>query len=237
MLSFFRTYAKELVSAVVGASLAGVLSMAVGLYSLTKSFEYAQNKEQLASLRKDLEFLTRVRNEVDANTQTLVGVDYRIQVKFGTPVDWVTSMVSAEKGKKQPSAEQLVAFKAMGGGPVVQILELRAPREKLVVESWGNQFPESGDIPFALLSDINEYYRRVRRINLSVERMENMNPGTAISLGFQEALVRDIEHHNTQVEELRKLDTVRLKNRINEEMQKLSEARKRLSSSIGAGAG
>ena len=64
--------------------------MATGLYSLTKSFEYTQNKEQLSSLRKDLEFLSRVRNEVDATTQTLVGTDYRIQAKFGEPVDWVS---------------------------------------------------------------------------------------------------------------------------------------------------
>jgi hypothetical protein len=67
-MNFFRTHQKELVAAVVGAALAGVASMATGLYSLTKSFEYTQNKEQLSSLRKDLEFLARVRNEVDSNT-------------------------------------------------------------------------------------------------------------------------------------------------------------------------
>lgn len=234
-MSFFRTHQKELVSAVVGAALAGVLSMAAGLYSLTKSFEYTQNKEQLSSLRKDLEFLARTRNELDANTQTLVGTDYRIQARFGEPMDWLSAMMRAEKGKKPPSAEELNAFKAMAGGPVVPILELRAPREKLVVESWGNQFPESGNIAFELLADINEYYRRIRRINLSVERMENMSPGTAISAGFHASLVKDIEHHNAQVDDLRKLDAVKLKNRINDEIQRLSETRKKLSSTIGAG--
>jgi hypothetical protein len=234
-MSFFRTYQKELVSAVVGAAIAGLLSMAAGLYSLTKSFEYAQNKEQLASLRKDLEFLARVRNEVDANTQTLVGTDYRISAKFGEPMDWLSPMLTVEKGKKPPSVEQLNAFKAMGGGPIVPVLELSAPREKLVVESWGNQFPESGDIAFDLLADINEYYRRIRRINLSVERMENMSAGSGISVGFHASLVKDIEHHNAQLEDLRKLDTVKLKNRINDEIHKLSESRKKLSSAIGVG--
>lgn len=101
-MSFIRTYARELVSAVVGAALAGLLSMATGLYSLTKSFEYTQNKEQLFSLRKDLEFLARVRNEIDVNTQTLVGTDYRIHVKFSAPIDWVASMIRTEKGKRPP---------------------------------------------------------------------------------------------------------------------------------------
>ncbi len=230
----FRTYAKELVFIVIGAALGGLISMATGMYSLTKSFEYTQNKEQLFSLRKDLEFLVRVRNEVDANTQTLVGADYRIHVKFSAPIDWVTSMMRSEKGKQPPSPEQIASIRALGGGAVVQILELRAPREKLVVESWGNQFPESGDISFELLADINEYYRRVRRINLSVERMENMSVGSAIPVGYQEFLAKDIEHHNALIEELRKLDTVRLKNRVNEEIHRLSEARKRLSASIDA---
>jgi hypothetical protein len=233
-MSFFRTYAKELVSAVVGAALAGVLSMAAGLYSLTKSFEYSQNKEQLSSLRKDLEFLARVRNEVDANTQTLVGSDYRIQAKFGAPVDWFADMMRSEKGKKPPP-EQITAMKAMSGSPFVPIIDMRSPREKLVVESWGNQFPDSGDISFELLSDINEYYRRIRRINLSVDQMKNLNAGSAITAGFHEALVKDIDHHNAQVEELRKLDTVRLKNRINEEIHRLSEVRKKLSTSISSG--
>jgi hypothetical protein len=231
-MNFFRTHQKELVAAVVGAALAGVASMATGLYSLTKSFEYTQNKEQLSSLRKDLEFLARVRNEVDSNTQTLVGTDYRIHAEFGERVDWVSAMMQAEKGKKGTSPEQLAALKAMAGGAVVPILELRAPREKLVVETWGAQYPESGDIAFELLADINEYYRRIRRINLSVERLENMSPGTAISAGFHRSLLKDIEHHNAQVEELRKLDTVRLKNRISDELQKLSEARRKLSATV-----
>lgn len=233
-MNFFRTHQKELVSAIVGAALAGVVSMATGLYSLTKSFEYTQNKEQLSSLRRDLEFLARVRNEVDANTQILVGTDYRIDVKFSEPVDWFSNMMQSEKGEKPMSPEKAAAFKAIaGGGTVVPIIDLQAPREKLVIESWGNQFPESGDISFELLADINEYYRRIRRINLSVERMENMNTGQTISTGFRDALIKDIGHHNAQVEELRKLDTVRLTNRINEEIHKLSETRKKLSSSIG----
>lgn len=119
----------------------------------------------------------------------------------------------------------------MGGGAVIQILELRAPREKLIVESWGNQFPESGDISFELLGDINDYYRRVRRINLSIERMENMSIGSTLPIGYQEFLAKDIEHHNALAEELRKLDIVRLKNRVNEEIYRLSEARKKLSAS------
>jgi hypothetical protein len=235
LMSIFRTYQKELVSAVVGAAVAGVLSMSAGLYSLTKSFEYTQNKEQLASLRKDLEFLARVRNEVDANTQTLVGTDYRIKAKFGEPKDWLSAIMKPENGKNSPSIEQIDAFRAMGVGPVVPVLELSAPREKLVVESWGNQFPESGDIAFDLLTDINEYYRRIRRINLSVERMDNISAGTGIAAGFHASLVKDIEHHNVQVDDLRKLDTVKLKNRINDEIRKLSESRKKLSSAISVG--
>jgi hypothetical protein len=141
-------------------------------------------------------------------------------------------MMQVEKGKKGTSPEQLAALKTMAGGAVVPILELRAPREKLVVETWGAQYPESGDIAFELLADINEYYRRIRRINLSVERLENMSPGTAISAGFHRSLLKDIEHHNAQVEELRKLDTVRLKNRISDELQKLSEARRKLSATV-----
>lgn len=234
-MSFFRTYDRELVSALVGACLAAVVSLATGLYSLTKSFEYTQNKEQLAGLRKDIEFLTRVRSEVDTNAQLLLNQDYRIEAKFGEPIDWVTEM-RQEKGKTPMSPSQMQAFRAMAGGKIVPLLELKAPREKLVVESWGFGFPESGDITFELLSDINDYYRRVRRINLTIDRMDHINPSSGIVEGFHAALQRDLAYHNTQVDDLRKLDAVRLKNRITEEIQKLSERRKKISSAIG-GAG
>lgn len=222
----------QIAAAIVGASLAGVISMATGMYSLTKSFEYTQNKEQLASLRKDTEFLARVRNELDANTQILVATDYQIKAKFGEPVDWAKAMMSGESAKKPTSIEQLNAFKSIGGSPVVPMLELTAPREKLVVETWGSSFPESGDIPFELLGDINEYFRRIKRINLSIERMENIGPGSAITVGFYPSLVKDIAFHNSQVDELRKLDSVKLKNRINDEIQRLSEKRRKISSLV-----
>jgi hypothetical protein len=230
-MSFLRTHQKELVSALVGAALAAVVSMGTGMYSLTKSFEYGQNKEQLASLRKDIEYLARVRNEVDANTQTLVGTDYRISAKFGVPMDWI-KMFAKEKGKGAPTQEQMAAFKAMAGGPIVPILEWRAPRERLVIESWGNQLPEGGDISFDLLVEINQYYRRIKRINLSVERTENMNAGSAISEGFAASLLKDIEHHNAQVDDLRRLDIVKLRNKIDEEIQRLSDRRKNVSARV-----
>ena len=234
-MPFLRTSHRELVSAIVGASLAAVVSMATGLYSLTKSFEYTQNKEQLAGLRKDIEFLTRVRAEVDTNAQLLLRQDYRIEAKFGEPIDWITEM-KQEKGKAPMSPTQMQALRAMAGGKVVPLLELRAPREKLVVESWGFNFPESGDIAFELLSDINDYYRRVRRINLTIDRMDHINPNSGIVEGFHAALLKDITYHNAQVDDLSKLDAVKLKNRINDEVQKLSERRRKLSSSLeGAG--
>jgi hypothetical protein len=208
--------------------------MAAGLYSLTKSFEYAQNKEQLSGLRKDIEFLTRVRNEIDANTQTLVGSDYRINIKFGDPVDVMKLMqkLDTKKATKPPSEEDARSFGQLMGGRQVPILELHAPREKLVVESWGMLFPESGDIPFELLSEINEYYRRIRRINLSVERTSELSAGALVSEGYASVLQRDIEYHNAQVEDLRKLDAVRLKNKVSSQIQTLSERRKKISGAI-----
>lgn len=233
-MKFFASYHRELVSAVVGASLAGILSMATGLYSLTKSFEYAQNKEQLSGLRKDIEFLTRVRNEIDANTQTLVGADYRITLKLGDPVDLfkLMSKLDSKKKEKPSSEEDARSLRMFMGGHQVPILELQAPRERLVVESWGTQFPESGDIPFDLLSEINEYYRRVRRINMSIERMGDLSAGSPISEGFAKVLQRDIEYHNSQVEDLRKLDAVKLKNKVSEQIQTLSARRKKISGAI-----
>ena len=233
-MNFFRTYVKEIVAAVVGAAVAGVISMATGLYSLTKSFEYAQNKEQLSGLRKDIEFLTRVRNEIDLNTQTLVGADYRITAKFGDPIDAFQLMAKLDTKKKgkAPSEEDIRSIKHLMGGRYVPLLTLQAPRERLVVESWGNQFPESGDIPFDLLAEINDYYRRVRRINLSIERMSQFSAGTPVLEGFATELQRDVEYHNVQVEDLRKLDAVKLKNKVTLQVQTLSERRKKISGAI-----
>jgi len=141
---------------------------------------------------------------------------------------------NSDKGKEKASPEQLQMLKQMMGGQAVPIVELRAPREKLVVESWASTFPESGDIPFELLTEISDYYRRVRRINIGVERMDQFSPGTAIAEGFSQVLQKDATHHNLQVDDLTKIDAVKLKNKISEQIQQLSERRKRISAGAGA---
>jgi len=229
-MGVWASHKGEIVAALVGAALSAVLSMAFGLYSITKSFEYAQNKEQLNSLRKDIEFLGRVRNEVEVNTQLLVSEDYRIRATFGDRVDMAD--LGDKKGKSKPSEAQKRAISGLFGEGFTPLTSLQVPREKLVVESWGNTFPEGGDIAFELLAEINDYYRRVKRLNLMIERAQNFSIGQAFQYGFAQGFLKDIEYHNAQVAEFGKLNTGLLRQKVEREIKRLSEERRRISERV-----
>lgn len=224
----------EVVAAIVGAAIAGIFSMAAGMYSLTKSFEYAQNKEQLIGLRRDIEYLTRVKSEIDENTQTLLTTDYQVAMKLGAPIDLWVELQRAQKdsGKKSTEAELAQARALMGGQRSVEILELKAPREGLVIGSWGLTVPESGDISFELLVEVNDYFRRVSRINEGVRLVKEYAPGIRVVEGFAEALQKDVALHNGHVADLRKLDAIKLKNKLNEQIRLLGEKRRKISGTV-----
>jgi hypothetical protein len=225
---FWERHKGEIVAAVVGAALSAVLSMAFGMFSLTKSFEYSQNKEQLASLRKDIEYLTRVRNEIEVNTQLMVSEDYRIRAAFGKKMDLAD--MADKKDKATPMQKEMA--NAMFGGGVAPLIELHVPRHELVVESWGRTYPEGGDIAFELLADINDYYRRAKRINVTVERAKNLVPGQAFQYAFAQAFLKDIEYHNGQVGEFGKVNTVALRQKVDQEIKRLADERKKVSARV-----
>ncbi|MBS7807747.1 hypothetical protein [Variovorax sp. PCZ-1] len=234
----FTEHRRELVAAIVGASLAGVFSLAVGLYSLTKGFEFTQNKEQLKSLRQDIEFLTRVRSEIDANTQALLGKDHTAQATFSEPMN-LSAMMKGMSGKtgskKQPTAEEQAMLKEMlrqFDQESVRVVTFRFPRVPLVADSWKTSYPEAGDIPFELLSEINEYYRRVRSANSLIDRHESLAAGASLSSGYKKAVEEDVTFFNSQVDELKKIDAIKLKNKITTEISSLSERRKKLALTV-----
>ncbi|EYC52887.1 hypothetical protein AZ34_11780 [Hylemonella gracilis str. Niagara R] len=187
----------------------------------------------LKSLQQDVAYLNSIRAEVDKNTELLLKQDYRVEIKLGEPLDLVDVMKKAEKkvGGVFPIGPAL-AMQALRNEKTVPVLQLKMPREMLVDTSFDTQAPQLGDISFDLTNDINDYQRRVRRINLTIHRLLYSDFQNGIALKFQEDLLTDIKYHNSQVDDLSKLDMVKLKNRINTEIQRLAERRKALTSSI-----
>ncbi|QGX40541.1 hypothetical protein E2H98_13025 [Permianibacter aggregans] len=227
MLNFGK-YKKEIISAFLGAAFAGVISLGVGMFSLTKSFEYTQNKEILYSIRKDAEFLKRVESEIDENINKLLEHDFTVVAKFGDPMNMIDVMENpAAKDGDKISQSQRKAM-AMMIDSIVPILEFTAPRETLVVEAWSTGFPEVSNIDFELLQQINEYYRSVRRVNETVDRFMNLSKGATITQGFSDVVKAHILSHNKNLEELRKKSFVELKNKIVKEQERLSIMRAEL---------
>lgn len=237
-MPFFREHQREMVAAVVGACVAGVFSLAVGLYSLTRGFEYTQNKEQLKSLRQDIEFLTRVRSEIDANAQALINKDHTARAKFSTVpsmMDFMQAAKKLENSKKKPTPDEEALLKQLRrtfGQENFVLEDFYFPRIPLVSDSWKTSYPEAGDIPFDLLNEINEYYRRVRNANSLIDRLEGVSQGIGVASGYRKVIEEDIAYFNSQVDELKRLDAIKLKNKISAAILSLSERRKRLATTL-----
>lgn len=219
-----RNYKREIISAILGASLAGLASLGVGMYSLTKSFEYTQNREILYSVRKDVEYLMRIESEIDRNINSLLQTNYLVSIEFGKPIDMVELMSEDEK-EMTPDKRELLGQMV---GSVVPVLKFEAPRELLVIDVWETGFPETSNIEFDLLNQINDYYQSIRRVNKTVEQLMSISQGIAVKKGFSEVLTVHIKKHNEVVQRLKSQNFVALKNKIIKEKVRLTKIRNKL---------
>ena len=213
--------------------MAGLASLGVGMYSLTKSFEYTQNKEILYSIRKDVEYLRRIESEIDENINSLLHENYEVAIEFGEPFDMIEVMSESPSEDQEEMTPRQKQIMSQMMGIAVPILKLEAPREFLVVDAWEVGFPETSNIEFDLLKQINDYYRSVKRVNTTVERLMDMGQGRTVSQGFAETLKVHAKTHNDVVDDLKSRNFVSLKNKISEEKARLTKIRNRLVEEAG----
>lgn len=230
---------QEVIAALVGALVASLLSLLIGIYTLDKSFKLTVYKEQLSGVKKDIEFLFRISNDFDINLQTLAGKNYQVTVKLSEPMDQVEGMaraiLSGKNRSKKEEAELRQFLKVLSqstGGSERRVLEVQKPIDTLHLEAWFARPVEIGDINFELFSDINDYYRRAREVNRYVNYYRSLERGAVVNEDQYDAFVRTNERYAIAISEFLKIDQSKLRGRISAEILRLTKIRENLSDAI-----
>lgn len=230
MKDTWSKYKTEIVAAIIGALFSGVVSLSVGLYSITRSFEYLQNKELLQQLRVDITLLKSVESELDLNLQSLLSEPVSIAIETEKIGSWrdIVEDEPKKKGEKQVKEEALRMVDAMMGGDVYRVTKAELPRLQFYAEAWPTGGPGVSEIDFALVQQISELYRDLRRLNKFIESVANIGPGTALTQRSAESLQLQASTNNSLVTRISRESILGVKNRVSEEIHRLNDRRQRL---------
>lgn len=227
---FLRKYKREIVSAVVGATLTGVLSLVVGLYSVSKSFELTQNKETLSSLRRDIVFLNKLEREFDRNLELMSVQNYTMEIdvkKVPSPLQRILSKPPTTKEEKE-SFEVMKAIAADMDSVTYTVTKTRGPSEPFRMETWLNERTNVTEVDFQLLQDLDEFYRELIKINRVIAGLQRLGKGSQINEPYMELINRDLKMANLSIKEVTKQKILGLKNRVRNEVQRLHDQRSRI---------
>ena len=217
----------EIIAAVIGALTAGLLSLAVGLYSMNKTFQMSQSKELLLGLRLDISALKNVDRELDENIKLLLSNNYKISAELEPiEVKW------PEFGKKKIDKEfkkWMDDYLQAIVGKMYVVKSVQLPPDRFVVGSWAINGPRSSDIDFELIQALNELYRKLQRANAFLDQMAELFPSARITEATRNGIENNVPRYNSAIAEVTQTKLVQVKNRITDEIRKLQKRRDEIS--------
>lgn len=219
---------RELVAAVIGALVAGILSFAVGLYSLNKSFQLSQTKELIQGLRQDISLLMSVEREIDENLQLVLTHNYTLDAKF-EPFEFRLPSSGAKPRDKEYDAWIRDFMNAIGGKRYT-VTAVQSPSEKFVVGAWPTNPPSGSDIDFELSQAITAVNRKFVRANTYLDGISTLAPGSNIDEASKNALEHNFPRFNEVVSDITKSKLLQLKNQVNQEIKRLQKQKEGLTS-------
>jgi hypothetical protein len=181
---------------ILGALAAGVVALAVEMYLLMKNQEASQKKEVQLELRKDIDFLTRLADDLDENT-VIANQDLMIDAQFDP--------ASARRDDRMdPETKRMAQLLKALVGEYVRVRVLKMPPKGFLTvgcypESTGNR------IRYEVVKRIRDTCTNLWSVNANLNRLTELTQSDVLT-----------PHAARQVEELAK--------RTNDLMAKVSAA-------------
>lgn len=220
-----------MITAIISGLIGSVITQSFSVYNLTRSIKYQQNHEVLNSTRLGIGFLKQVESELDDNVALMLSHEYKITLALGQPFDQAADMrafINPTNSADEKSADALMTVQHHLMGMMQKIDKLEAPIDALSTAVWDHGAPDIADIDDELLRELSDYYMLARRVNNTIKAFSDVNPGNACSVEYAEKIKRMAEVHNESVARLKQKSVMELKNKIANEMKRLSELRSRV---------
>jgi len=223
MMSFME-HKNEVIAAVIGALVAGLLSTAFGLYSMNKSFQMSQSKELLLGLRLDISTLRNIDRELDDNITLLLTNNYKIKAEF-KEVDFIPMPVIGKKKEDKEFAKWLKDYQQKMIGKQYKVISFVQPPDRFVVGTWSLNSSRPSDIDFELVQSLNELNRSILRVNSFLENISTIGPGSLINESTKHQLDESIPRYNSMISEITQKKLLQIKNQVADDIKKLQKRR------------
>jgi hypothetical protein len=217
----FLDFKREILSAIFGALFTAVLSLAIGLYSLNRSFELTQKKDLLYNLKTDIILLKNVERELDENLNLFLNHNYQILLE-AEEIPFLSFPV--EDGEDEEFSKVLEDYFEQLFGKMFKVTKFEYPPNKFIVDSWQPSGPTFSYIDFELIQLLNDLYRKLNRINDFLDNIYSISQGMTLPYSdFYTITAVSLPQFNKTVNEITQKSILNLKNRISQELVKLQK--------------
>ena len=210
----------EIIAAIIGALLSGLISLSFGIWKLDETYQRQFNKDLRYALKRDINILRLVEQELDHNLDMLLNDKFKIEITF----EEATKIINKIK------TNDMRDFIILSGQTFI-VKKYIFPKERFITGSWQLHYiPSNNEIDFNLIDSLNSFYRKIDRINYQMDYIES------IISSFTHLIPLNTKN---QIEKLQKLitddinkisnkDILRLKNEIHKETELLQQKLRKL---------
>lgn len=218
---YFSTHKREIISAIIAALFAGVISLGVGFYKLNRQFEIAYIYELRDNLKNTLDILQFVNREFDKNLSLLMNQKFTPTLKY-KEVNFKISISEEKLNDYINGMTQLVA-KLTGFDRPQQILNSYIPSEDFDIH-MANYIINARQVDYLLRQDLFDYYQKLGKINESLDSIRSLSrKGDVLSIYKIERIQSYMSQINEDILNISKEKIISLKNRTQNEIRKLEK--------------
>lgn len=221
----FSDYKKEILGGILGALIAAVLSLAVGLYNLNRSFELTLKKDHLYGLKSDISLLKNVERELDENLNLLLNHNYHIVLEAE---EIKLPKFSVDKKEDEEFIKNLLEYIEPIRGKLFKVTKIEYPSDKFIVDAWQPAGPTMSDIDFDLIQLLNDFYRKLTRINKFIDGAKEISQGMTIFFSQLNTAKNSVPLYNEMVNEITQKSILNLKNMVTKELDRLKKERNKI---------
>ena len=153
------------VSTLFGATLSAAVSLYLGLFTLYESYELDHKSKYADGLLWDIDRLQRIQDEIKSNTNILLNNSFETEIpvkEYLIPTDF-----------EDPELNKLIKWyiNTVGADKILRVEKISLPKVRLYdsEQYLVYNFNVSSDIDFELRKDLKEHYRKIERINKSLD--------------------------------------------------------------------
>jgi hypothetical protein len=235
MTEIWKKHKGTIIASVLGACVGAIIIQTFNVINLTRSFRFEQNREILDSTRLGIGFMKQVENELNENLTLLLNRNYNAEIEFGKPhgvFDNISKLIAGDPSAvtNKAQVDAMMSFFESMNMQMAHVNKMEVPTGQLSTEVWNHGAPELADVDYDLLRDLSDYYMLVERINGSIKSFSDLQvePGGEVSPEMCGKLNMMATLHNDTVAAIKAKNVVELKDKIEKEIQRLSNIRRKI---------